>query len=126
SLRTGWLFLLVASFGFFFWDGILGYLPAAREMRSYWSIPLHERPKRFVRLRRDCVLALHFLSFPVVLAFGVLKLPTANPFAGTVQHIEESLRFLHSGLPQAIVAVLVWLLMGGVVFLCRWIVAILD
>jgi hypothetical protein len=120
SLRSGWLFLLVASFGFFFWDGILGYLPATREMHRHWTLPASQRTGRFIRPWRDAVLALHFVSFPVVFVFGTLRLPSWNPLADVIRHCEESLGFLRAGLPQAIVAFGVWLLMGALVWSFRW------
>lgn len=125
SLRSGWLLALVASFGFFFWDGILGFSVSVREMRKFWyaaqrsDTPTSDLSLKFRDRWRDTQLLLHFVSFPFVFLLGALREPTHNFLAKYVVWGEDKLSFLPHGLPQAAVALAVWLSMGAVIATIR-------
>lgn len=125
SLRSGWLFFMVLGFGIFFWDGILGYRPAVRQMRAYWNAiedddaPSAAYGAAFANSTRDALLLVHLMSFPIVLLFGVVRLPQAHWLAPAIEGAERWLEFLPAGMPQAAIALATWGCAGIVIYLAR-------
>lgn len=73
-LSHGWLFWLVCGFSFFFFDGLLFYLPVvSRRFRAIEASKSGERPKLesgVFDMAHEWMLLLHVLAFPIVLALG--------------------------------------------------------
>lgn len=73
-LALPWLFWLVLSFGFFFFDGLLFYLPELccryKAVASSDPIAMPVEPHSGFGRWSGAMLALHALSFPLVLVLG--------------------------------------------------------
>lgn len=98
SLRLTWLFVLVAGFGFFFADGLLGYTPTIARLHAL-GMRLDEAASR-LELRSlvrswsfNLMLLLHFASFAFLYVVGRCKFLAAfRPLYTAMTDLE---RFLY-------------------------------
>lgn len=128
SPSSVWLCLLIVSFGFFFWDGLLFFAPTVEQIYEHWcdagrtdgqgnGLPL--RPTR----GESAQLLFHFVSFPLVFLLGVFRWSPLGSLTAAIRKIEHVLSFLPFGWPQVVTAILLWasmgLLVGGLTLLRR-------
>ena len=120
-----WLSALIASFSVFFFDGIVGYQPAVRKMLRYWShaakenVPVSVAAQAWNATSDSVQLFLHFLSWPFVFTFGVLRPSQPNPIGPAIARFQSQVLFLPAGWPEVISAFALWALIGAFVLLVR-------
>lgn len=123
SLSGFWLQGLVIGFSLFFWDGIFGYTPIVRSLYRQWNSEDVRQMGRPAAME-SAQLLIHLLSWPVVFLIGALRDDSPTPLTPAIASVLAQLSFLPPGWPDVIVAVLLWLLMGAIVGLCRYCLAI--
>jgi hypothetical protein len=119
-----WLLAIIGGFGFFFWDGLLGYTPIVRKWKTRWNdLPLDNQRSNMGhgprKLSDTLQLLIHFLSWPAVFLCGVYRWEFPNPATDFVNRVTYRLAFLPTGWPEVTVAVGIWLLAGGMVAALR-------
>ena len=114
-----WLFLLIAAFSVFFFDGILGYQPAVRQLKHYWDAAAEadtsgtdgDAPRR----PSGAMLTLHLAAFPPVFLLALFRWNIDGPWNTPLTAIEDWLAHLPRGWPEVALALMVWTAAGIVV-----------
>jgi len=119
-----WLMIIICVFGFFFFDGLLGFTPIVRRWQTCWQAISTGRLTATDRTPpmtlESLQLFAHFASWPCLFALGITRYNPPNPVSNQVSLIEGGLRFLPPGWPAVIVAVGMWAAAGAVVLAIRF------
>lgn len=122
TLENGWLFWLIVSFSFFFFDGLTFYLPeisyryAALRQAIRSGLTLDEYSTRHRTRFSELMLLVHALSFPFVFAIAAANPPNMwspkSPFRWIYQHFDN----IHNNRAH-VAGVLVLVLVVGIAIL---------
>jgi hypothetical protein len=118
-----WLLIILMVFGFFFFDGLLGFTPIVRRRKAHSDATMNESlPASRIASYSvwDSVqLFIHFVSWPFLLFLGVFRYDAPNLVSNWLGLLESSLQFLPEGWPAVLIAVAIWALAGAVVLCVR-------
>jgi hypothetical protein len=124
SMTSTWLWLLVAGFSVFFFDGLLGYRPIVQTLYLRWkslatnvggTVPGVQNVSIGMRIQ---VFA-HFLSLPLLFLIGLCRWDVPNPVSNRIGQIERGLAFVPIAWRGVLVALMTWTAIGVAVSLLR-------
>jgi hypothetical protein len=123
NLSFGWMFWLIVSFSFFFFDGLLFYLPEIccrhkavnEEFERGCTVEQIRFRKRF---SNETMLLVHAISFPFVFAVGCTKPDVWEPHK-LVLWLQNPFAASSPGTARLLSAVILILLIGLILFLIR-------
>jgi len=118
-----WLMLVIFLFGFFFFDGLLGFAPIVRRWRNHWEEAAINRSQatgaRQPSLWESSQIFIHLASWPSLFWLGLSRYDIANPISNWGELAKQRLRFLPLGVPDIILALAIWLFAGAIVIFVR-------
>ena len=120
SSSVAWVFILVAGFSLFFFDGLLGYRVIVRQLYETWRFAtIDSSVARPGDTWPHIQLSAHFLSFPPLFVVGVVRWNPPNPLAPFLDAAERRLAFLPLGWPEVATALFIFVAAGAVAFVVR-------
>jgi hypothetical protein len=118
-----WMFVLICGFSVFFWDGIFGFTKIVGARRRRWEraarndVPVVNG--RASQHGEAVQLFAHFISWPLLVPFGVFRWGARTLVTDAVSNLEKAMRILPTGWPEVFTAVIIWATIGFAVALTR-------
>jgi hypothetical protein len=126
SVTVPYIFYMLVSFSFFFFDGLLFYRPQISRLKDAAQTALEANSNAasfrssIANVGRDLQLVIHFASFPFVFWFGYSKPLLIHPFGRTLLRCEVGLQsFLSPAWARVAVSAFLIVLVGALLLLAR-------